>query len=185
MASKKADLFQTNLQTVARAGFLFIIAFALYIIIFDSGNVLTREAVYYRWMLLGALLITNSIFWSYTKKTHSRKSLTVALMAIVVAQIALAGFSTYWERGMASMSTILFALPIVTISILGSRTFTLATSAICSAVYIIACTKYFYDFFNEGYRVQLYGQLFFFSAVFMIIGYTISRLAHAAYKNNR
>ena len=182
MATKKIDNLQANLQTSARAGFLFIVAYAIYIIIFDSGNVLTREAVYYRWMMLALLLVTNTVFWSFTKKTSSRHRLTFAVWACVLAQLLLAGFSVYWERGMASMSTILFALPIINMALLGSRTYTLAVSALSCAVYVTACTKYFYDYFNEGYRVQLYGQLFFFSAVFVLIGYTISRLAHTAYK---
>ena len=185
MATKKITDLQANLQTSARAGFLFIIAYAIYIIIFDSGNVLTRQDVYHRWLMLGLLLVTNTIFWSFTKKTSSSQRLTFAVWGCVIAQLALAGLSTYWERGMASMSTALFTLPIINVALLGSRTYTLATAALACAVYITACTKYFYDFFNEGYRVQLYGQLFFFSAVFMIIGYTISRLAHTAYKKQR
>ena len=180
--TKQQNNLQANLQTSARAGFLYVLAYAIYIIIFDSGNVLTREAVYYRWMMLALLLVTNTIFWAVTKKTSSPLRLTFAAIACVIAQLTLAGFSVYWERGMASMSTILFALPIVNVALLGSRTYTLAVSALACAVYTTACTKYFYDYFNEGYRVQLYGQLFFFSAVFMIIGYYIARLAHTAYK---
>ncbi len=180
--TKKQTYMQANLQTSARAGFLFVIAYGIYIIIFDSSGVLTRQAVYYRWMMLGLLLVTNTIFWSFTKKASSQKQLTFAVFACVLVQLALAGFSVYWERGMASMSTILFALPIVNVALLGSRTYTLATAALACAVCITACTKYFYDFFNEGYRAQLYGQLFFFCAVFLIIGYTVARLAHSAYK---
>jgi len=182
MVTKKQSALQANLQTSARAGFLFILAYAIYIVVFDAGNVLTRQAVYYRWMLLTTLLITNTVYWSFTKKTSSRARLTYAVWICVIAQLALAGFSVYWERGMASMSTVLFAFPIMNVALLGSRTYTLATAALACAVYITACTKYFYDYFNEGYRVQLYGQLFFFSAVFLIIGYLVGHLAHTAYK---
>lgn len=173
--TKSPPLYITRL---AKIQFSLVAIYSIYIIIFDSGNVLTREAVYHRWVMAAVLLVVFTLFWVSTKKA-SVKVCFALLIASVLAQIAFAGFSVYWERGMASMSTILFALPIVTMSLSGSRTYTMGTALLAATAYIVACTKYFYDFFNEGYRVQLYGQMFFFAAVLLLIGWAAAIVAHA------
>ena len=86
------------------------------------------------------------------------------------------------SRGMASTSTILYALPIASMALWRSRTYTIGVSILASATYALAATKYFYDFFNEGYRVQLYGEIFFYAVIFIVAGSIIASLAHAAAK---
>jgi hypothetical protein len=176
--AKQAVLSPLYITKLAKIQFSLVAVFAVYIIIFDSGNVLTREAVYHHWILEALLLAISSLFWVCTKKAPARVTFVVLLVCIAM-QLVLAGYSTYWERGMASMSTILYALPIASMALSGSRTYTVGTSLFAAAVYITACTKYFYDYFNEGYRVQLYGQLFFFSALFLLLGWACASLAHA------
>ncbi len=176
MKQPKVPLYQNKL---AKINFMFVSVFAIYTIIFDAGNILTREDVYHRWIFAVLLTAVFSLFWVATKKAKTTTVLFGSLVLCVVAELTLAGFMTYWERGMASMSTVLFILPIASMALTASRTYTIGTALFATAIYIGACTKYFYDFFNEGYRVQLYGQIFFFSAVFLITGWTIATLAHA------
>lgn len=167
-----------NISRLARYNFVFIAIFSIYIVIFDGGNVLTRQAVYYRWGFVALLMVANSILWVVSKKSISKSKIFWALALWVLATLSLAGFMTYSERGMASMSTVLYVLPIVAAAFYSSFTYTFAVSILCSAVYLLACTKYFYDFFNEGYRVQLYGEIFFYSGVFMLTGWAVGRLVH-------
>lgn len=176
MKQPKELLYKSKL---AKINFAFVAVFAIYTIIFDAGNILTREDVYHRWVFAVMLLIVYSLFWVATKKAKTSTVLFGSLILCVVADLILAGFMTYWERGMASMSTILYMLPIASMALSGSRTYTVATSLFAAAIYIGASTKYFFDFFNEGYRVQLYGQLFFFGAVFLLAGWAVAILAHA------
>jgi hypothetical protein len=65
-----------------------------------------------------------------------------------------------------------------------SRSFTLGTALLCAATYLFATTKYFYDFFNEGYRVQLYGEIFFFSSIFIVAAGLLANLVHATTVQN-
>lgn len=176
MKPSKIPLYQNKL---AKINFIFVAVFAIYIVIFDAGNILTRESVYHRWVFAAILLTVYALFWAATKKAKSGSVLLGSLVLCVVSELVLAGFMTYWERGMASMSTVLYLLPIVSMALSGSRTYTVATSLFATAIYAVASTKYFYDFFNEGYRIQLYGQLFFFGAVFLLTGWAVAVLAHA------
>ena len=173
-------LYQTAL---AKFNFAFVGVFAVYIIIFDGGNVVPRAAIYHRWEFAAILLAVFTLFWIVTKKASSRRVIFGALLLCILAELALAGYTTYWERGMASMSTILYMLPIATAALTTSRTYTVGTALLASAAYMYASTKYFYDFFNEGYRVQLYGQVFFFSALFILIGSIVASAVHSKPKN--
>jgi hypothetical protein len=159
--------------------FAYFGAFALFTIIFDSGNVLTREAIYQRWMMAAVLLVVFTFFWIASRKASSYRQMFRVLLLCVAVELMLAGFMTYWERGMASTSTILYMVPILTMAFARSRTYTIATALIASAIYTAAATKYFYDFFNEGYRVQLYGEIFFYCAVFIVCGGILAALVHA------
>lgn len=185
MATKQTILSVTPAGLLAKLpkyNFAFLAAFAVYIIIFDGGNVLTREAIYHRWMFVAVLLIVFSLFWMATKKATSRNLIIGALLLCVLAELALAGFTTYWERGMASMSTVLYIVPIASMALSRSRTYTVGTALLASAAYTFASTKYFYDRFNEGYRVQLYGEIFFYSVVFLVVGWIIAMIAHESKK---
>jgi len=167
------------ISKLAKFNFAFLAVFAIFIIIFDGGNVLTREAVYHRWVFEALLFVVFTLFWVAVKKA-GQKTIFAALILCVLAELALAGFMTYWERGMASTSTVLYMLPIASIALTRSRTYTVAASLLASATYIFASTKYFYDFFNEGYRVQLYGEIFFYSALFLLVGWVIATAAHSS-----
>jgi uncharacterized membrane protein YgdD (TMEM256/DUF423 family) len=66
---------------------------------------------------------------------------------------------TYWERGMASTSTILYALPLLVVAIAQNRHALMATAVLAAGTYAFAAVKYFNDYFNEGYRIQLWGTI--------------------------
>lgn len=173
MASSKPNEL---LPKLARVNFVFLAIFALFTIIFDGGNVITRERVYDRWMLTVLLFVVFEVFWIIVKKARSKNLIFGSLIAVVIAELALAGFMTYWERGMASTSTVLYLIPIASIAFAKSRTYTVGTAILAAATYLFASTKYFYDFFNEGYRVQLYGEIFFYSALFIVLGWLLATL---------
>ena len=170
------------LQKLAKFNFLFVVGFALHTIIFDGGNVLTRQGVYHRWLFFALLLAVYTAYWAACKKATKSYQIFRVLLLCVTAELVLAGFITYWERGMASTSTILYALPIASMALWRSRTYTIGVSILASATYALAATKYFYDFFNEGYRVQLYGEIFFYAVIFIVVGSIIASLAHVAAK---
>lgn len=166
----KTSAIQHIAQRVTRTHFLFISAYMAAIIVFDSWNLISHEAVGRRWLGAGLLLAGNTILWYLS---HSRLVAPSAYKAIVlllvVADIVFIGFNVYWERGMASNAVALFAVPIITSALLRSRTTMLAAATLCAAAYSTAAVKYFNDYYGEGYRVELYGTIGFYSMLFFVL----------------
>jgi len=158
---KKADI-QLTTTRVTRTIYFFVAIFALSIIIFDSWNLITSEAVVQRWTIASGLFVVNTVVWFFSarpkqKSTASRQALLITVLSLSL--LVFAGTLTYWERGMASTSTILYALPILVIATLHNRHALIAIAALAAGTYSFAAVKYFNDFFNEGFRIQLWGAL--------------------------
>ena len=164
------------LTRITRTIYFFIGFFALSIIVFDSGNLITREAVVDRWTIVTALLIVNTIVWYVaSREVIKRQDILVAVLTITL--LIIAGCMTYWERGMASTSTILYALPLLTVATLKNRHALLATATLAIGTYSFAAVKYFNDFFNEGFRIQLWGTIIIVSGTILTIAWLIMIIA--------
>ena len=140
------------------------------IIIFDSWNLISHEAVGRRWLAAGLLLAGNTILWYLAhSKLVAPSAYKAIILALVIFDVAFVGFNVYWERGMASNAVALFAVPIITSALLKSRTTMLAAATLCTAAYSTAAVKYFNDYYGEGYRVELYGTVAFYSVLFFVL----------------
>ena len=180
----KQTNYSLQLTRLTRTVYFFIAIFALSIIIFDSGNLITREAVIQRWAILSLVFVANTIAWYFAAKPPNKKNTAIKslhytlIMLLSVVLLVFAGFMTYWERGMASTSTIFYALPLLSIGILKSRHALLAMAALAAGTYSFAAVKYFNDFFNEGFRVQLWGSLLLYIGTIFVIAWLIMILTN-------
>jgi hypothetical protein len=143
----------------------------LTIVIFDSGNLITRESIINRWTLVTVLLVVNTIAWYAASQSLNLNIKKLAIPLLAITLIAFAGFTTYWERGMASTSTIFYALPILVIAMAKNRHALQAVTILAMGTYAFAAVKYFNDFFNEGYRVQLWGSIVLVCATIITISW--------------
>lgn len=150
-------ILPSRLTQLTRTLYFFIAIFALSIVLFDAGNLLTKEAVVNRWVLATVLFVMNTIAWLVAAQKPRMES--IGIYALAVTSLIFAGYMTYWERGMASSSTLLYVLPILIVATMKNRHAIIATAALSGATYSLAAVKYFNDFFNEGYRVQLWGNI--------------------------
>ena len=142
------------------------------IILFDSGNLITREAVERRWTLATLVLIINTLAWYFASTKRANKSRSHMFTIVLIGtMLAYAGFSTYWERGMASTSTIFYAFPILIAATLHNRHVLIATTALSVITYSYAAVKYFNDFFNEGFRIQLWGHLVLYAGTLFAVAW--------------
>ncbi len=161
-----------SLTRITRTLYIFVGFFAISIVIFDSGNLITRESVVDRWSLLSVLFIANTVAWFIgSKPSKSNKSVLTYMLSISL--LAFAGFMTYWERGMASTSTIFYILPLLVIATLRDRHALMAVAGLSGGTYAFSAVKYFNDYFNEGYRVQLWGNIVLYCGTILVSAWLI------------
>jgi hypothetical protein len=170
----KTNWLQSTAVRVTRVHFLYIAAYMMAIIIFDSWNLFTHNAIGNRWTLAGILLALNTIAWYVARIQFSKDSVYIGLVqALVVADIIFAGLNVFWERGLASKAVALFAVPIILAATLRSRNLLLATASLCAAVYSTAAIRYYNLHYGESFRVELYGYVAFYCAIFFVLAWLL------------
>lgn len=173
MAKKQTDLLKNTRHIVlriTRVHFLYILAYVASIIIFDSWNLLSHEAVAQRWTAAGALMIVNIVAWYLCRaKLKSEAFYKGVLIVLLLCDIAFAAINVYWTRGMASKYAVLFLVPIISAGLARSRSLLTAVTALSAATYSMTIARYFYDNYGQGVKAELYGEIVFFSALFFIV----------------
>jgi len=164
-----ASWLQTTTVRVTRVHFVFVAAYVASIVIFDSWNLYTHDAVGELWTAAGILLVINTLFW-YISRSKYRDSVYIAIVQLLVlADIAFAAYNVYWQQGLSSKSVALFAVPIVAAAALRSRSTLLAAASLSSVAYSVVTVRYFFDHYGESYRVELWGTVGFYCAVFFVL----------------
>ena len=127
--------------------------------------------------MAAALLVIATGIWYFAKnKSTSQYQDKMLLFTLILTDIALASYSVYSQRGMASRAVLLYAIPILVSAILMKRTATYAVAALCIAAYTLAAISYFVFNFNEGYKVELYGEIGFYSILLLLLAGLVSSI---------
>lgn len=150
--------------------FVFVFAYIAQIIVYDAWKLITPESVLERWLIAAMLLIVNSTVWYLAHNKETTTGVYKALVfALIIADIAVASFNVYAQRGMASRAVALYALPLIVSTVLVSRAALLTTTALCIAAYTTTAVSYFVLNFNEGYKIELYGEISSYCVYFVIL----------------
>lgn len=181
MAKKRAvtfsDWLQTGIIRTSRVHFYMLGVFAIYIVASDATKLITPELVYQRWLATGLLLVTVGAVWYLARATRKDSNYYRGLLyVLILADIGFAGFNVYTQRGMAARAVMLFAIPIILSGLLLSRVATYMVAILSTVAYVLAAIKYFTDFFNEGYKAELYIELAFYAATFFALAALISTI---------
>lgn len=161
---------QTNTVRIARLHFVLVAVFMVSIIAYDAWKLITAQALIQRWTVAVSMLVVTTVVWFIARHTALSNSVYKLLLVTLVGMDTLfAGYSVYSGRGMSSRGVALFAIPIVIAAVSLSRSALFATASVCAAVYSYAALKYFTDHPSEGYKVELYGDLFIYTSVFFIL----------------
>ncbi len=165
-----SNWLQIAVVRVARLHFFYVAAYMVAIIAFDSWNLITHEGIVQRWTLAVCLLILTTIVWYIARGPWLKGAQhRILLGMVVVGDILFAAINVYMQRGMASKSVALFAIPLMTAAVLHSRRAILATASLCVAAYSFAAIRYFHLHYGEGFKVELYGEVGFYSAIFFVM----------------
>ncbi len=173
MAKSTGWLHETTLR-LTRVHFAYITIYAMAIVIFDSWNLITAYAVGRRWTAAAIMLTITCFLWYAVRLTQlGAKRYYGIFAALLAADIVFAGWNVYTQRGMASKAVMLFAVPIVSAALLRSRSTILAVATLCTAAYSLALVRYFTAHYGEGFRIELYGETFFYSAMFYVLAWLL------------
>lgn len=179
VAKKKTDSnwLKSSLVRVAKIHFVFAIIYIAQIIAYDASKLVTPDVVLDRWISVALLAAVSAIVWYLARnKAQTTNSYKFMAWALIIADIAFAAFNVYTQRGMASRAVFLFVIPILVSAVLLSRVALFSTAVLASAAYTTAAIAYFVNYFNEGYKVELYGEILLYSALLFVIAGLLSTL---------
>ena len=180
MAKKTVDFsdwLRPSLIRIARFHYLLLGVYAVQTIVMDAWHIIVPEIVLQRWIAAALLLSITAVVW-YLAHNRSNDIPTYKRLVfmLITADIFMAAFNVYIERGMASRATLLFAIPIAVSAVLLSRSAIYATAALSTAAYLTAAVSYFVLNFNEGYKTELYAVTGFYVAIFFVLAGLLSSL---------
>jgi hypothetical protein len=172
--TKANSWLQTTAVRVTRIHFLYLLAFLASIIIFDASNLYTHQAISELWTAGGIMMLINIILWFAARLKVSNYWFYVALvLALIAADVIFASYIVYWERGLYSKAVVLYTVPIIVAAAMRSRSILLATTALSAASYSIVSVRYFFDHYGLGYRVELWANVTFFSAIMFVLAFLL------------
>ncbi|MBX4190672.1 hypothetical protein KW794_01150 [Candidatus Saccharibacteria bacterium] len=165
-----AGWLQTTAVRLTRVHFVYIGFYLLSIVIFDASNLYTYTAIAQLWTAGGIFLGVNAILWLLARLNVANYWFYVVLViGLILADITLASYLVWWQHGLYSKSVMLFTIPILASAALRSRSLVFATAALSAAAYSTISVRYFFNNYGLGYRVELWGTVGFFSAMFIVL----------------
>jgi hypothetical protein len=171
MPRKKADPnLRANLSRMLKIHFLYIFALAIQIIVFDAGMLIEPVVVFRRWILVLSSLVVFTFLWYLMQKNNvSQGILRRVVLSLILVDVTIASFYVYTQRGMASKAVFLYIMPLLVAACMQRKKALLSAGVLCVAAYLISVIAYFNLNFNEGYKIELYGEAGFYSAMLLLI----------------
>ncbi len=170
LKSANQNQLSATVVGLARAHFLFVMVYVAVIIASDAWNLIVPEIVLQRWTLAAVMLSVSALVWYVARnKVRGQWFYTGLVFILVIMDIIVAAISVYMQRGMASRSVMLFALPIAVAAALRSRAAIFAAATLSAAAYTLAAVRYFVLHFNEGYKAELYTETLFYAGMFFVM----------------
>lgn len=174
MKQKHPHWLKSSLVRVTKTHLLLVAAYVAQIIAYDASKLITPDVVLQRWYAAAALTAVITVVWYLAKsKVNNLSTYKFLTWTLIFADIAFAVFNVYTQRGMASRAVILFLIPIIISAILLSRVALFSTAIVCAVAYTTTSVAYFVNYFNEGYKIELYGEILFYSAVFICAAFVL------------
>lgn len=169
MAKSKHSYLKPGLSRISRIHLIVGILLAIQLIAYDAGKLVTPEIVLKRWMGIAGLVAVSAIalFLSHTK--NSDTTVKRVLWILIATDIAFASWAIYLERGMASRAVFLYIIPIISSAILLRKSAIYLTGTLSVVAYILTTNAYFVNYFNEGYKLELYGEVLGYSALLLVV----------------
>lgn len=168
--NKDSGRLQKVAQQSARLGFVFVAIYAATTLIYRAWKLLPPPVLQAHWTLTLIALSVTIILWWFSKTSRLPAIYYQGLIFLQIClYISIATYSIYTQRGMASTAVILYAIPLIIAALSWGKKTLFATACGSALSYALATTIYFHNNPSEGYRVELYGNIFFYSAVMFLL----------------
>jgi hypothetical protein len=168
--AKSSNWLHAGVWRVSRLHFIYAIVLIAQTVIYDAWKLITPDAVLRRWYVTAGLLFVTTVVWYIARnKVQSANVCKLLVAALVLTDIAVASFNVYTQRGMASRAIMLYAIPLIVSAVLMSRSALFATAALSVVAYTTTAVAYFVLNFNEGYKIELYGEVGFYSVMLFLL----------------
>lgn len=175
-----SEEFRKGLLGVCKVHFALVLLLVGQTILYDASKLIPPEGLLDRWVIIAMLLAVTGSVWYFAKSGGGNLVVNKSLLLTLIASdIGMASFYVYDTRGFASRAVFLFIIPIIIAGLLLSRAALFATAILCIAAYSLTAIAYFTWNFNEGYKVELYGEVGFYSAMFLIVAGLLTTILHA------
>lgn len=167
---KTESRLRSKTLRISRFHFVLCAMLVLQILLFDAFKLIELDSVLKRWVATLALLIVSVVVWYSAKSRSTDVTYRRLLWLLAVTDITVISYFVYLQRGMASRAVILYVIPLLVLTILAKKSAIIAGSLLAVAGYIAAVISYFVINFNEGYKIELYGEAGFYGGVIVLIG---------------
>lgn len=167
MARKQHNGIRSSFVRIAKFHVIIAMFFGLQIIAYDAAKLITPEVVLKRWVITGLLILAGTVCWYLARLNDSHTVIRNLAWFLISVDMVVASFSVYTQRGMASRAVFLFILPILVAGTLHRWGMIYLTAIIAVITYTTTAIAYFVLNFNEGYKIELYGEIFFYSALLL------------------
>ncbi len=168
--TKTTSWLHANVIRLSNVHFVYAFIFAVQTVIYDAWNLVTPTAVMNRWIMTAILLaVTVSVWYLAHGSVKSTWAFTSLVWLLITVDVVAASFNVYTQRGMASRAVMLYAVPIVVSAILLSRAALFTAATLSAAAYVATAVSYFVLNFNEGYKIELYGEVGFYTVIFFVL----------------
>lgn len=181
--SKSALTVQTDTIRMSRLHYFYVAIFAVQTLLYDAWGVTASEATYRRWLAVALFATAVTVVWYLAHVRRESAYYQKLLFVLILSDIALASYAVYSQRGMASKAVFLYVIPLLVAAVLRRGTALMATAALCIAAYVSTAISYFALNFNEGYKIELYGELIFYSALFILVAAILTGLVRNPQNN--
>jgi hypothetical protein len=160
--------------TLLKAHVFLGVLYILQLVLYDASKIIAPDITKYRWIGVSIFLILiATVYYIYSLNTTNQKLQKVLLLFVSAVDIAFAAQNVYLTRGMASKAVLLFLLALVAAAFLRHLPTLLFVATVAAFVYISTAVSYFVNFFNEGYKVELYGEIGFYAGLFYVFAYAL------------
>jgi hypothetical protein len=169
MIKKQKHSTRPSLVRISKLHILIGLAYIAQIIAFDASKLVTPDVVLKRWIAVSLLIVVAGVCWFLARTKDEPKLANKLVWALVITDIIFASFNVYTQRGMASKAVLFYVLAILSASVLRRKGAIYLTGLLSVVAYLATCIAYFVLNFNEGYKVELYSEIGFYSAVLLVI----------------